>query len=280
MWQLSYACYTETMIIAVDTGGTKTLVAAFTKDGTRGEEIKFPTPSDVHEYVQELVRTIEAMLHGKQPAAICIAIAGIVRKDGVLEYAPNIGWKEVDFRQHLLRHFRSPVYVENDANLGGLGAVHLLADTPQRCLYLTVSTGIGAGLIVNNSLSQDVSVSESGHMLLEHDGVTKEWEQFASGRAIHATYKKYARDITSKRVWNIISKNIGAGLLALWPVVRPEMIIVGGSIGTYFDRYGEHLNGILREYLGYRAPLVVQSPKPEEVVIYGCYYYALDRLIA
>jgi glucokinase len=266
------------MIIAVDTGGTKTLVAAFTKGGERGEEIKFPTPVDVREYVSQLAVTIREIARNKEPAAICVALAGIVRADGVLEYAPNIGWKEVDIRQLLLQHFSCPIYIENDANLGGLGAVHLLPDTPYRCLYLTVSTGIGAGLVLGGKLARDVSVTESGHMLLEHDGVLKQWEEFASGRAIHTTYKKYARDITSKRVWNVISKNISAGLLALWPVLRPEMIIIGGSIGTYFERYGEHLNGMLREYLGYRAPLVVQSPKPEEVVIYGCYYYALDRL--
>ena len=133
-------------------------------------------------------------------------------------------------------------------------------------------------MIVDGVLLDGMEQCEGGQMMLEHDGIIKTWESFASGRAIYDTYKKFARDITSKRVWNVISKNIAQGLLALWPVLRPEMIIVGGSIGTYFDRYGEQLNGILREYLGYRAPLVVQSPRPEEVVIYGCYYYAIDRL--
>lgn len=271
-------CYTKTMIIAVDTGGTKTLVASFAKSGKRDKETKFLTPVDVHEYISQLVATIGDIAHGTEPSAICIALPGTVRRDGMLVSARNLGWKEVDMKQLLIRHFACPIFVENDANLGGVGAVRLIDDVPSRCLYVTVSTGIGTGMVVDGKLLGGLEQCEGGNIFLEHDGVTKRWEEFASGRAIHTTYKKYARDITSKRVWNVISKNISAGLLALWPVLRPEMIIIGGSIGTYFERYGEHLNGMLREYLGYRAPLVVQSPKPEEVVIYGCYYYALDRL--
>ncbi len=266
------------MIIAVDTGGTKTLVATFAKSGERGEDIKFPTPKDVHEYVAQLVKTIDDTAGSSAIDAIAIALPGTVRRDGMLVSARNLGWKEVDMRQLLIRHFACPIFVENDANLGGVGAVRLIDDAPSRCLYVTVSTGIGTGMVVDGKLLSGLEQCEGGNIFLEHDGVTKRWEEFASGRAIHATYKKYARDITSKRVWNVISKNISVGILALWPVLRPEMIIIGGSIGTYFERYGEHLNGMLREYLGYRAPLVVQSPKPEEVVIYGCYYYALDRL--
>ena len=266
------------MIIAVDTGGTKTLVAAFTKNGESIAEVKFATPRDVHEYLSHLTETITELAQDKELKAITVALPGRVRSDGVLVSARNLGWKEVNLKQHLTRHFTCPIFIENDANLGGLGAVNLLGETPSRCLYITVSTGIGTGMIVDGVLLDGMEQCEGGQMMLEHDGIIKTWESFASGRAIYDTYKKFARDITSKRVWNVISKNIAQGLLALWPVLRPEMIIVGGSIGTYFDRYGEHLNGILREYLGYRAPLVVQSPRPEEVVIYGCYYYAIDRL--
>jgi glucokinase len=266
------------MIIAVDTGGTKTLVASFSKGGERGPEIKFATPRDVHEYIAHLETTIREVAGSNEPSAICIALPGRVRRDGVLISARNLGWKEVDLKQLLIRHFSCPIFVENDANLGGVGAVRLIDETPERCLYVTVSTGIGTGMVVNGRLLEGMEQCEGGNIFIEHDGVLKCWEEFASGRAIHETYKKFAHDITSKRVWNVISKNIAQGLLALWPVLRPEMIIVGGSIGTYFERYGEHLNETMREYLGYRAPLIVPSPKPEEVVIYGCYYYALDRL--
>jgi predicted NBD/HSP70 family sugar kinase len=268
------------MIIAVDTGGTKTLVAAFSKDGELLHKIKFPTPKEVPLYISELVVTINKLTRETTPIAISLALPGILRHDGTLIVAENLGWKDVDIRQHLQKHFVCPIYIENDANLGGVGAVRLIPDTPARCLYVTISTGIGTGMLLNGQLLAGVEQSEGGRIYLEHDGVTKQWEEFASGRAVYNTYGKYAREITSKRVWNTISKNIAQGLLALWPVLRPEMIIIGGSIGTYFDRYDEHLNGVLREYLGYRAPLVVSSPKPEEVVIYGCYYYALDQLAA
>lgn len=266
------------MIIAVDTGGTKTLVAAFLKNGERGKEVKYPTPRDVQEYIEQLVSAIDVVSEHKEITAICVALPGAVRPDGTLILANNLGWKELDMRQHLLKHFSCPIFVENDANLGGIGAVQLLAETPARCLYVTISTGIGTGMVVNGSLLAGVEQAEGGRMLLEHDGVIKMWEDFASGRAIVTTYKKYASEITNKRIWNVISKNISQGLLPLWRILYPEVIIIGGSIGTHFDKYGDHLNGILREKLGTYAPAVVQAPHPEEVVIYGCYYYAVGRL--
>lgn len=70
------------------------------------------------------------------------------------------------------------------------------------------------------------------------------------------------------------------GFLAVIPVIQPDVIIIGGSIGTYFDQYQAQLKGILKEKLPPHIPLpkLVQAKHPEQAVIYGCYYYALDVL--
>lgn len=86
-----------------------------------------------------------------------------------------------------------------------------------------------------------MAMSEGGHMLVEYDGRLREWESFASGRAIKATYGKYARDITSHHVWVQIADKISRGFLAMIPLVMPDVIIIGGSIGAYYDRYKEPL---------------------------------------
>jgi glucokinase len=58
------------------------------------------------------------------------------------------------------------------------------------------------------------------------------------------------------------------------------LIIIGGSIGTYFDRYSDQLEKILKEKLPDHIPCpkFVAAKHPEQAVIYGCYYHALDNL--
>ncbi len=264
------------MLVAVDTGGTKTLIAAFNDDGSVNDSMKFPTPPNVADYIAMVVDTIHTMCGSQKLDAVCIALPGQI-KDELLVFAPNLGWKNVDVRSLLQAELKTKIFIENDANLAGLGETRQLKHVPERSLYITVSTGIGTGFTVDGKLKS--SYSEGGHAMLEYNGTLMEWEQFASGRAIHKRYGKYARDITSKRAWRSIAKNIASGMLALLPFVRPDVVIIGGSIGTYFERYDEYLVGYLKEHLPARfIPKIVQAKHPEEAVIYGCYYYAVDRL--
>jgi glucokinase len=69
--------------------------------------------------------------------------------------------------------------------------------------------------------------------------------------------------------------------LAVIPILQPDIIIIGGSMGTYFDKYSKHLLGLLKEKLPAITPCpkFVQAKYPELAVIYGCYYYALDNIV-
>jgi predicted NBD/HSP70 family sugar kinase len=174
----------------------------------------------------------------------------------------------------------APVFIENDAKLAGLGETRFLKNIPNQSLYVTISTGIGTGIITYGHIDPALHNSEGGHALVEYDGVVQRWENFASGQAIYKVYGKYARDITSKRAWYQIADRISRGFLAIIPVLQPDVIIIGGSIGTYFDRYGKQLEGLLKEKLPPHIPCpkIVQAKYPELAVIYGCYYYAIDNL--
>lgn len=268
------------MLVTVDTGGTKTLVASFSEKGVLGEQIKFATPQNPSDYVALLRQTL-VETYGDQPVeAVVIALPGIV-KNGVAIWCNNLKWKNFNAASALHGVLGdAPILIENDANLAGLAETRALRTIPSMSLYVTVSTGIGTGITTNGHIDPGLRYSEGGRALVEFDGIVREWESFASGRAIHDSYGKYARDITSKRTWNQIADRISRGFLALIPTLQPDIIIIGGSIGTYFDKYGDQLHNILKEKLPPHIPVpkIIQAKHPEQAVIYGCYYYALDTL--
>lgn len=268
------------MIITVDTGGTKTLVASFDEKGVLGEQIKFPTPKDPAEYTQTLRKILTDNYSDKPVEVIVSAVPGTT-KDGVAIWCNNLGWKNFDVRSALSGVLgTTPILIENDANLAGLSETRFLETIPAQSLYVTVSTGIGSGIITDGHINLALSNSEAGHALVEFDGVVREWESFASGQAIYKTYGQYARDIKSKQIWDQVADRISRGFLAVVPILQPNIVIIGGSIGTYFENYGEQLQAILKEKLPehIKCPLFVQAKYPELAVIYGCYYYAIDNL--
>lgn len=268
------------MIITIDTGGTKTLISSFTKNGKMGESIKFPTPADPKQYIKTLREMVREQYGRETVDVIVVALPGIIR-NGVAEWCPNLGW--VNFQAAKL--FKDllpgvPVLVENDANLAGLAETRALNPIPLSTLYVTISTGIGSGFCTNGYIDDAMRLSEAGHALVEYDGRVQAWEKFASGHAIVKVYKKFARDITSKRTWRQIADRISRGFLAVIPITQPDVIIIGGSVGTYFDRYGDMLKNILTEDLPpyIPCPKIVQAQHPEQAVVYGCYYYGKDYL--
>lgn len=267
------------MLVAVDTGGTKTLVATFGNNGRLIKDVRFPTPRDPSDYMELLSTTITELTDDKTIDAISVAVPGLTKK-GVAVFCINLGWKDVPIVAPLKKLFNCPVYLENDANLAGLAEAHSLPKKHDNVLYVTISTGIGMGLIVDHEIHPAISITEPGHMVLEYDGKLRNWEDFASGRAIRKTYDSYARDITDKHVWNQIADKISRGFLVLVPALKPDVIIIGGSIGTYYDRYEKQLHHILEKRLGGQfLPVDIrQAVHPEQAVIYGCYYHAVDQL--
>lgn len=268
------------MLVTVDTGGTKTLVASFSEDGVIHSSVKFPTPRDQTAYLSELISTIQTVADSKPIDAIVVALPGIVKNDTAI-WCGHLGWANFNVKTPLSVVFKEvPILVENDANLGGLGEVRLLKTIPASALYVTVSTGIGTGVIANGTIDPGLRLSEGGHILVEFDGVVREWESFAAGSAIYKAYGKYARDIHNKRTWLQIADRISRGFLTIIPMVQPDVIIIGGSMGTFFSEYGVQLRGILKEHLPAHIPCpkIVSASHPEQAVIYGAYFYAIDSL--
>src|SRR4029450_1265615 len=104
------------MLVAVDTGGTKTLIALFGTDGRVRETIKLPTPKSQAEYIELVKATLQQNFGNMEISSVVIALPGIV-KNGVAVWCNNLKWKNFDaaaaFRGAL---GKAPVLIENDAN--------------------------------------------------------------------------------------------------------------------------------------------------------------------
>lgn len=264
------------MIVAVDTGGTKTLVAVFNTEGKVVSKHKFPTPTDINDWLTQLRATLDDLTADISITCLSVAIPGTIQ-DGKMLWAGNLTWHGADIRALLAKHYSCPIIIENDANLAGLAEARALDMTPRVCLYTTVSTGIGTGVITNGKIDQELSSAEGGQIILEHKNGFARWETFASGKAMLAVYGKLASEIEDEAIWKEVSYNLAKGFMTITPILRPDVIVIGGGVGTHFHKFAPYLLAIMQEnLLPQHMPLVIQASHPEEAVIYGCYYHAID----
>lgn len=260
------------MYAAIDIGGTKTLIAVFDSKGLVTEEIKFPTPHNYEEFLTELAANV-AKLATNNFKAFCVAApARINREHGVAMVFGNLPWVEVPILADVEKIVQAPGVIENDTKLAALSEA-LLEKKFKKILYVTISTGIGGGLVTNGAIDPDFQDNEIGHMLLEHRGRLVRWEDFASGRAIVEHFGKKASEITDPQDWYIIARNIAIGLIDVIASLTPQLIIIGGGVGTHFPKFQTRLDEQLKLYETpmFSIPPIIQAKRPEEAVVYGCY---------
>lgn len=265
------------MYLGIDVGGTKTLTAVLDDSGVITESNRFPTPQNYDMFLRQLADSV-ASFTTKEFLAVGIGVPATAmnRDRGIAESFSNLSWHDVPIISDIEKLTGCPVAMENDAKLAGLSE-SMLRD-PMHLLYLTISTGIGYGLIIDRHIDPNVGDSGGRLIMLEHNSKLVPWESFASGRAIVQTYGRQAKDITDKATWEAISRNIAQGLIELIAVTEPDMVVVGGSVGVYLDRFDEPLTKYLKEVETplFKIPPVEAAKRPEEAVVYGCYDYAKE----
>ena len=273
------------MIIAIDTGGTKTLLTGFSKEGKLLKSFEFQTPKSQQKYLEIIEKVIKKefskQLKAGEIQAISCAEPGII-ENGIILWAKNLRWQNFNVKAELSKIFPNiKILVENDANLAGLFESKKFKNKAQNILYVTLSTGIGSGIITDGRINQSLKNSEIGRIPIEFDGRVREWEEFARARAIFNVYGKYASEISKPRQWQNIADRISRGFLVIIPVIQPEVIIIGGSLSENFKKFDLCLEQIVRENLpeGISCPKIVQAQKPREAVIYGCFESAKEALI-
>jgi glucokinase len=111
-------------------------------------------------------------------------------------------------------------------------------------------------------------------MVFEHEGKLMDWESFAAGRAIVEKYGKLASELNDLVAWKEIAKNMAIGIVDNCAVFNPDTVILGGGVGTYFEKYGGFLNdevdNLIQEAEIIKNPLIVGANNAEEAVMLGC----------
>lgn len=261
------------MYVGIDIGGTKTLVAALTDKGVIKESLKFPTPEDYDEFLKQL-RSNVAKFTTKEFRAGAVAAPGeIDRRRGEFLRGGNLKWRDVPVQHDVERITHCPMLIENDANLAGLSEAMLLKSKYDKVLYLTISTGIGGGFIVNQHIDPSMEDIEPGQMMLQRGDRIVKWESFASGKAIFEKYHQKASEIEDPAIWKTVVKDWAIGFIDLLAVTQPEVIILGGGVGHYLPKYHDYLVEELKKYATpmVKVPPIIKARRPEEAVVYGCY---------
>jgi len=268
------------MYLGIDIGGTKTLVAAFTNEGKISEEVKFPTPRNYDHFLLELRNTLAHLEHKDfQATGVGMPVTVFDRKHGRGVSYGNLPWKNVPIEHDIQRIVDCPVAIENDAKLAALSEAQALHGKYGKVLYVTISTGIGFGLVVDGVLNTGVGDAGGKGMMLDYKGKHTSWEEFASGKAIVKRYGKLAEDITDGHTWRSICRDLAKGFIELIAIMQPDVIVVGGSVGNFFDRYGDILEQEIKKYEMplVKMPVLMKAKNPTEAVIYGCYLLAHQK---
>ncbi len=260
------------MILAVDIGGTKTLVALF-DNGAVSQKLKFPTPKAYSDFKTNLADVLSKLDLGKLEKTVVAVPAILDRNKGLAISFGNLAWQDVPIKADVQTIVKSTVLIENDAKLGALAEAKALGSSYKKVLYLTISTGIGIGLIVDGKI--DLSINDRGGngIMIDKDGEQVSWESFASGKAIVNRYGKLASEISDPVTWQQIADDLAVGIEHLLEVLTPDAIVIGGGVGASFDKFGGLLTARLKKSELAQIP-ILPAKHPEEAVIYGCYEYA------
>lgn len=164
------------LIVAVDIGGTHIRAAAYEPDSITPRYHQRTRSHGTESGVfNRLVKTIESVWQTGKVDAIGIASPGPLDPyTGTILDTPNIPeWENFPVGPMLAEHFGVPVYLDNDANMAGLAEWQYGAGKGHNDLvYLTISTGIGGGVISSGHLLQGYRGmgAELGHMTIDADG--------------------------------------------------------------------------------------------------------------
>ncbi len=201
----------KTYAIAVDLGATNVRVALISIDGRIIEKIKDQTPKkgkNACVISDKIVEMISAIIVANPKAHVNgIGISSM----GPLDYhrggplhSPNIPFTFVPLVQPLQKRFSLPVFLLNDANAAVYGERRFGAGKKKKNLvYITISTGIGAGAIVDGNLllGKSGNAAEIGHMVIDTTYQLRctckkgigHWEGYASGRNLPLFFEAWAK---------------------------------------------------------------------------------------
>jgi glucokinase len=266
------------LTIGVDVGGTKIAAGVVDEHGTIIEMVKRRTPAANASATVDMVSdAIRELLARYEIGAIGIGAAGFVDESrSAVHFAPNLAWRHEPVARHVEERTGRPVIVENDANAAAWAeAVYGAGRGHEHVVLITVGTGIGAGIVLNGEVYRGHwgMAGEPGHYRVVPDGRLCGcgnrgcWEQYASGSALVAEARDFARrspgaairllqlaggtpegitgpevttaaregDAGALRCFEIIGRWLGEGLADLAAILDPSCFVLGGGVSDAGD---------------------------------------------
>lgn len=273
--------------IAVDIGGTQMRAAVCPENTNKFSQIKrISTQGDQQTPLERLFELLDSVWPtDEKVASIAVAVPGPMDPfAGVILTAPNIpGWDDLPLQHLLEERYHVPVALGNDANLAALGEWKYGAGRGHHHLvYLTVSTGIGGGVIIDDRLllGKRGLAAELGHVTVQADGPIcgcgqpGHLESFSSGTGATNWVKDQlaqgvasslaeVEPLTAKAISQAAQQGdalaiqaitragtyLGIGIANYLQIFNPTVIVIGGG----FSRTGELLFKPMRESLKARV---------------------------
>ncbi|MCH3968177.1 MAG: ROK family protein [Atopobiaceae bacterium] len=266
----------STRIGALEAGGTKMVLAVGKADGTVIEQESMPTtqPETVVPRMAEwfAAHDVEALGIGSfGPTGVNPSSPDY----GFVLDTPKPGWAGYDFLGTMQGRLGIPVGYDIDVNVACLGELtYGCARGLDVVVYLTVGTGIGAGVAVNGELLHGMLHPEAGHILLQMDPSDpgecvcpfhdRCFEGLASGPSIEARWGAPAKELDGRdEVWNLEADYIAQALCDYVLCYSPQRIILGGGV-----MHQEQVFPLVREKLADYLAGYIKTPELEHMDTY------------
>lgn len=262
---------------SIEAGGTKFVCAVSDEKLTIIERVTLPTTSP-----EETLAQVFSFFDAYPLTAIGIGSFGPIDVNeqsatyGFITSTPKKGWQNTDFLGEVKRRYGIPVAFTTDVNAAAYGEMCLGAgQTTKNCIYLTVGTGIGGGVVVDGQLLQGFSHPEMGHIPIQRypgDTVASSCpyhehclEGLAAGPSLEKRTGIKGQHLDElHEVWTIEANYLAQALMTYTLTLSPERIILGGGVMQQ-----HHLIKKVRQALKELLNGYVNLPPLEEYVV-GC----------
>jgi predicted NBD/HSP70 family sugar kinase len=260
------------VVVGLDIGGTKILAAAAGPDGAPLRTLRRPTPASLEEGLSLLQSMARECAAGATIRSIGASIGGPLDwKEGVVSPLHQPAWREVPLKTIMEREFGCPFAVDVDANVAALGEWRARDRKPRRLLYLTISTGMGGGFVVDGQLYRGAGGEhpEVAHQGIRGDarcecGATGCLEELVSGNGIRRRFGKPAERLSDGE-WAQVGSDLGQGLRNIVMLLAPDLVAVGGGVAI---GAGERLLRPAREAAASSLKLLPLPPVERSILGY------------
>lgn len=226
-------------LIGIDLGGTKIQVAAADRSGAIIARTRAATPEPLAEGLALLQSLIVDVAGGLPIAGVGVAIGGPIHAaSGVVSPLHQAAWRDVPLGRLLGEWTGAPWRIEVDTDAAALAEFHAGGHVAHRLLYITVSTGVGGGFVVDGVIQRGINGAhpEFGHQAVPAPeavlcgcGATGCLEALVSGRALERRHGRPAAELSDAE-FAAAGKLLGLGLRNAATLLAPDLIALGGGV--------------------------------------------------